>query len=219
MKILKYLLITAFITTLINGCGDPCDDVDCGPNGVCVEGNCVCNDGYSGANCGVNVCDSVDCGPNGTCNTTTGDCACNPGYEGEFCDLEIRERYYGTYIGDMTGCPPDLVTSLIPAEQLEPLQEVPIVVGSSTEGINHINIGSSDSVLNLSIDVDISETEFTVPVFSQSIVIAGNSVEIQGSGTGTLVDEDSLTLSLDLTFIVPLFGQFETSCEVTFIKM
>ena len=30
---------------------DPCNNIDCGDNGSCVDGSCVCEDGYSGDNC------------------------------------------------------------------------------------------------------------------------------------------------------------------------
>ena len=30
---------------------DPCEGVDCGSNGTCVNGSCNCNDGYGGDNC------------------------------------------------------------------------------------------------------------------------------------------------------------------------
>ncbi len=34
-------------------CGesDPCKDVDCGVNGTCFEGGCVCNEGFEGSAC------------------------------------------------------------------------------------------------------------------------------------------------------------------------
>jgi hypothetical protein len=32
-------------------CGDPCQDVECGENGSCVDGGCICEAGYSGDNC------------------------------------------------------------------------------------------------------------------------------------------------------------------------
>jgi len=31
---------------------DPCKDVSCGANGECVEGDCVCDEGYEGTSCG-----------------------------------------------------------------------------------------------------------------------------------------------------------------------
>ena len=35
------------------GCGtdDPCKDVDCGANGTCFEGACICNEGFEGSDC------------------------------------------------------------------------------------------------------------------------------------------------------------------------
>ncbi|TNE61792.1 MAG: hypothetical protein EP344_05685 [Bacteroidetes bacterium] len=33
------------------GDSDPCKDVDCGVNGTCFEGVCVCNVGYEGSGC------------------------------------------------------------------------------------------------------------------------------------------------------------------------
>lgn len=39
------------ITFLLFSCSDPCDDVDCGTNGTCDDGTCLCSDGYEGMNC------------------------------------------------------------------------------------------------------------------------------------------------------------------------
>lgn len=36
---------------LIFSCSEPCDDVNCGDNGTCLEGLCICDDGYEGINC------------------------------------------------------------------------------------------------------------------------------------------------------------------------
>lgn len=30
---------------------DPCKDIDCGSNGSCNDGNCICESGYTGTNC------------------------------------------------------------------------------------------------------------------------------------------------------------------------
>jgi len=32
-------------------CSDPCDEVNCGANGQCNEGICLCDDGFEGENC------------------------------------------------------------------------------------------------------------------------------------------------------------------------
>lgn len=34
-------------------CTDPCSNVDCGINGVCIEGDCVCDAGYDGTECNI----------------------------------------------------------------------------------------------------------------------------------------------------------------------
>lgn len=37
-------------------CGtDACESIDCGPNGSCDDGICICVDGYTGPNCSINV--------------------------------------------------------------------------------------------------------------------------------------------------------------------
>lgn len=49
---LPALLLGAFLMfTPACGDSDPCKDVDCGANGTCFEGECVCNEGFEGASC------------------------------------------------------------------------------------------------------------------------------------------------------------------------
>ncbi len=50
--IYSFALLGAF-AIFAPACGDtdPCKDVDCGVNGACFEGVCVCNIGYEGAAC------------------------------------------------------------------------------------------------------------------------------------------------------------------------
>ncbi len=54
MKTLKLQLLAGLFlgTLLFAGCKDECKDVTC-VQGACVEGNCVCDAGYSGADCSV----------------------------------------------------------------------------------------------------------------------------------------------------------------------
>lgn len=40
-----------FMGVWFTNCGDACDDVNCGANGTCVEGDCQCDDGYIGTLC------------------------------------------------------------------------------------------------------------------------------------------------------------------------
>ena len=47
----KSLFILLSIFTVFMSCSDPCDDVDCGANGTCDDGTCLCEDGYEGTSC------------------------------------------------------------------------------------------------------------------------------------------------------------------------
>jgi len=94
-KSVSFIILCLFL--LFSGCcKDACKDVDCGPNGFCVDGTCDCSEGYSGVNCQVN-CASVNCN-NGTCDPDTGECICDEGYEGDFCDMTIAAKFLGTWI-------------------------------------------------------------------------------------------------------------------------
>jgi len=54
MKFSILSFITAFFF-IISSCGDPCDDVDCGMEGICIDGTCLCTEGYEGTNCEIEI--------------------------------------------------------------------------------------------------------------------------------------------------------------------
>jgi hypothetical protein len=47
------ILILGISLFFVSSCGeaDPCKDVNCGANGTCFLGECVCNEGFEGAGC------------------------------------------------------------------------------------------------------------------------------------------------------------------------
>ena len=62
-------------------------DPQCTPgNGVCLDGVCACNKGWSGEDCSSRVCYN-DCNENGLC--LNGTCVCNRRYTGEDCSVDV----------------------------------------------------------------------------------------------------------------------------------
>lgn len=58
--------------------------LDCGPHGVCAEGVCRCDDGWTGSLCDQRPCDSR-CHEHGQCKNGT--CVCTQGWNGRHCTL------------------------------------------------------------------------------------------------------------------------------------
>lgn len=58
--------------------------------GICVSGTCVCNDGYSGAECSETDCSSIglDCANGSVCDPETRSCTCSSGFSGFSCQIE-----------------------------------------------------------------------------------------------------------------------------------
>jgi hypothetical protein len=79
---------------LFNGCkkDDPCEDKVCFNGGACVDGTCVCANGYSGANCETapaapDACAGITCLNGGNC--ANGVCVCSQGYTGADCSQQL----------------------------------------------------------------------------------------------------------------------------------
>lgn len=79
-------IIFALILLTLNACKDPCKDVACLNGGACVDGTCVCANGYTGTNCEVspNPCENINCLNGGQC--INGTCVCPAGYSGVLCE-------------------------------------------------------------------------------------------------------------------------------------
>ena len=64
---------------------DPCMNVNCGMNGHCSEGHCICDFMFGGENCQI----KQDCGPPNK-RWTGSRCICETGYEGNDCDTCMK---------------------------------------------------------------------------------------------------------------------------------
>lgn len=94
--IMKYQILVPvavlMMTLLTFGCSDPCKNKNCQNGGVCVEGECFCQDGYYGPNCEFREpCADINCLNGGYCED--GSCHCPPGYSGDRC--QDRDNCYG----------------------------------------------------------------------------------------------------------------------------
>ncbi|KAL6065627.1 teneurin-a isoform X2 [Balamuthia mandrillaris] len=83
--------------------------VYCDFHGTCsTNGQCVCDEGWTGVNCTIKQCNCV----HGDCRTTDGvtQCVCNSGWTGRLCDKLFGGRYYPKPICTLDGhcvCPPN----------------------------------------------------------------------------------------------------------------
>lgn len=203
-----YMLV---LSLLVFSCGDPCDDIDCGPNGNCIDGSCLCDEGYSGVNCQINVCDGIDCN-NGNCDTVTGMCDCLEGYEGTFCDTESRAKFIGSYSGDIGPC----FESLIPLEQVpEEFRMVTALVTADPSSILNVQIVPALGLAGTSpITANPEAGLFIIPANSTTIELEELPfpVTVTVTGQGEFLDENSLNISL--TIIIPLLQTINCTIEM-----
>lgn len=86
--VLPFLLFSLFG---LQGCkkDDPCEGKVCFNGGTCVDGSCVCANGYSGSDCSVapNACIGISCLNGGYC--ANGACVCPQGYTGADCSQQV----------------------------------------------------------------------------------------------------------------------------------
>ncbi|XP_016374910.1 N-acetylglucosamine-1-phosphodiester alpha-N-acetylglucosaminidase [Sinocyclocheilus rhinocerous] len=69
-----------------------CQPEDCGGHGHCVEGQCVCQRGWSGPGCAKLTC-QAECGDHGIC--TENGCVCDAGWMGLNCSQVCAAGFYG----------------------------------------------------------------------------------------------------------------------------
>lgn len=93
------LLLSIFISVALTSC-DPCNDVACLNNGVCVDGTYECPVGFSGTSCEIEdlcITNDVECLNDGVC--VDGECDCTDWYTGDDCGDRIVDQWVGLYGG------------------------------------------------------------------------------------------------------------------------
>lgn len=55
-----HFLLILMLSLAAVGCNDACDEVACFNGGVCADGDCICAEGWSGADCSTLVCEPLE---------------------------------------------------------------------------------------------------------------------------------------------------------------
>jgi hypothetical protein len=84
---MKYYLFVVVFGFIVSSAHAVCPSTPCGTNGMCVDSQCHCNEGWSGDQCSIRTClnpvDGTTCSEAGTC--TSGICTCRSGFDGPTC--------------------------------------------------------------------------------------------------------------------------------------
>ncbi|XP_007228925.3 N-acetylglucosamine-1-phosphodiester alpha-N-acetylglucosaminidase [Astyanax mexicanus] len=70
-----------------------CQPEDCSQHGDCVNGQCVCQPGWTGSECANLTCQPTVCGDHGMC--TPDGCVCDAGWRGANCSQECSAGFFG----------------------------------------------------------------------------------------------------------------------------
>lgn len=92
IKLISALTFTS-ILLIFNTCKkDPCKEITCLNDGVCVDGKCDCTEGYYGSKCeDYNACHNVTCHNWGIC--VDGQCDCLPAWSGPDCSQQVTPSH------------------------------------------------------------------------------------------------------------------------------
>jgi hypothetical protein len=176
---LSFLLLTLFVFA----CSDPCDDVNCGTNGTCDDGTCICE----------------------------------AGYEGAACETESRAKYIGTYSGSLESCLASIPGgAALPAELLT----IQAVTTGDPSDINKVLLNTPNPLLMLDgISFGPDDGIFIIPTTTQTLDIPNIPlpISITANGNGKFIDENTLEISLSITFSIPLVPAIQ--CTITMNKV
>jgi hypothetical protein len=95
-RIPALILLSVLLALAISAC-DECRSVKCANGGVCINGDCVCEDGIARPFCTLDTCLEASSCVNGNCEY--GFCVCDNDWSGEACDVRIYKNHAGGYFG------------------------------------------------------------------------------------------------------------------------
>jgi len=127
-------------------------------------------------------CKDVNCGT-GTCDDGT--CLCETGFEGLNCEIESREKFLGFWTSDDIACDGD-------EEFISTFVIIPNEDSINAKLINPFN--------SFTLFIDTEEDKFSIPLQSFDFEDELNFIPLQYAGTGTIVDENTIEITITLSF-------------------
>nr|XP_055066891.1 N-acetylglucosamine-1-phosphodiester alpha-N-acetylglucosaminidase isoform X2 [Misgurnus anguillicaudatus] len=79
-----------------------CQPEDCSGHGHCIEGRCVCRQGWKAPDCANLTCQDAACGDHGIC--TEDGCVCDSGWRGLNCSQVCESGFYGDGCNQTCAC-------------------------------------------------------------------------------------------------------------------
>ncbi len=205
------ILVVLFSMTIVQSCRkSPCEVANC--NGACVNGTCICEDGYTGPDCSIppDLCLNLNCN-NGAC--LLGACICDDGYDGTDCSIIIRNSFIGIYdVAEVCTNNPTVTVNYVSE------------ISASAQGAEYITI---NNIYNLGELPDIEPDDATVlasvsntgeeyavvidmQTFSSSVL---SIYQVSGSGTyDATTDEITVNYSITNTTLPATDPNYMDSC-------
>jgi hypothetical protein len=192
LRITACLWIICLLLLSVTGCKKPCKDITC-VNGACMEGTCLCNDGWTGPNCDqADECYARNCN-NGYC--ADGACVCDPLWEGNNCSSPINQKFIGNWAVDETcsasgqGGYSIIISGIL--DKLDKFRIANFYATGVAEGkVNADRLSFSVPLQSIAFGYDVEATSAAIDANSETITI---SYTVYAQGTSTVIETCSAT--------------------------
>jgi len=202
------IALTVFAVVGMQSCDpDPCSTISCSDNGTCFDGSCLCDAGWTGADCSIeetaDPCDGVSCNDNGIC--VNGDCLCDTGWTGEDCSTpvvatNVRDAILGTWnVSETCSSDPSFTDSYTSDIAADAADDARFYVNNLYNFGSQAGINPQDATVVATITGQTGDS-FTFTVPGQTFASNALSNFSIGTTTGSYdADSDRITLSYTLT--------------------
>lgn len=122
-----------------------------------------------------------------------GTCVCIEGYEGTTCETEIRSKFYGTWLGQLSGC--EVQTPIGPYEI--PTFPIEITISESATDLLTVDVSfGMNQTTSTIVDGD-----FVLAPVTETIDTPIGEVALTYSGTGMIVNDSEMNMDLEIAVL------------------